>query len=69
VQYSSHFKDTLTVGDPENAHHSSFFPDPAHHLKAEEAGTEVLLGDVEEAETALPRSHILTGFKAKTRLW
>ena len=45
---SNHFKDTTpTVGDPENAHHSSIFSDPAHHRNAKEAGTEVLLGDLD----------------------
>ena len=67
--------DTLTVGDPEHAHLSSLFTDRsadniiAMLKEAQEAGAEVLLGDMEKAGPALLRPHILTGVKTETRLW
>jgi len=66
---------TLTVGDPEQAHLSSLFTGQsgdniiAMLKEAKEAGAEVLLGDMEKAGPALLKPHILTGVKTETRLW
>ena len=67
--------DTLTIGDPEHAHLSSLFTDRnadniiAMLKESKEAGSEVLLGDMEKVGPALLRPHILTGVRTETRLW
>ncbi|KAI0298081.1 aldehyde dehydrogenase [Multifurca ochricompacta] len=66
---------TLSVGDPQNAHLSSVFTERSADgiismlKEAKEAGAEVVLGDFEKAGPALLKPHVLLGVKPEMRLW
>ncbi|KAI0265678.1 aldehyde dehydrogenase [Gloeopeniophorella convolvens] len=66
---------SLSVGNPEQAHLSSLFTDRSADgilgmlQEARDAGAELLLGDGKKAGPALLHPHIVTNVKPDTRLW